>query len=161
MTPFGYRIVYGKALPDDENAARLALLFRLYLDGWSIRDCAAETGMTYKTASGALSNRTYLGTDFYPQLIDEATFSKAQEERQKRKHSEDGRTRTRQEPLRAKRHFRMNERVFDGVPEGSDPVAWLYENIETGDDDAGYDPVMKPEQRERLRQMFLKTDRSS
>ena len=64
--PYGYRIEDGKALADEVAAEKLKSFFNEYLV------CGSMLGRMRK-------NRVYLGTDFYPRLIDDDTFQKAQE----------------------------------------------------------------------------------
>ena len=85
-TPFGYRIENGIAVIDEESAAKLRRLYENYLSGMSLKNAAAKAGIeTYHgTAKRLLMTKHYLGDDFYPAIIDKATFSRAQEELMKR-----------------------------------------------------------------------------
>lgn len=85
-TPYGYKIQDGKAIYDTETAGKIKLLFRWYLEGLSIKEAAdrADLKVSRSTAGKILKNHTYLGDDFYPAIIDEETFSRATEEREKR-----------------------------------------------------------------------------
>ena len=84
--PFGYKIENGKAVIDEPAAEQVRNLFRNYLSGMALVSAASEAEIeTYHaTVSKMLSNRRYLGDDFYPQIIDEATFKLAQKERKNR-----------------------------------------------------------------------------
>lgn len=84
--PFGYRIENGKAVIDEVTAEQVRNLFRNYLSGMALVSAAKEAGIeTYHATAGLmLANRRYLGDDFYPPIIDEATFKLAQKERRKR-----------------------------------------------------------------------------
>lgn len=83
-TPYGYRIVNGLAVIDEIEGKKIALLFEEYIIGKSMRDAAMKVGIakTHSMIGRILKNRVYLGTNFYPQIIDEVTFNKAQEIRQ-------------------------------------------------------------------------------
>lgn len=85
-TPFGYRIENGIAVIDEESAAKLRRLYENYLSGMSLKTAAAKAGIeTYHgTAKRLLMTKHYLGDDFYPAIIDKATFNRAQEELMKR-----------------------------------------------------------------------------
>ena len=85
-TPFGYRIENGIAVIDEESAAKLRRLYENYLSGMSLKTAAAKAGIeTYHgTAKRLLMTKHYLGDNFYPAIIDKATFSRAQEELMKR-----------------------------------------------------------------------------
>ena len=83
-TPYGYRIVNGLAIIDENEGKKIASLFEEYIIGKSMRDAAMKVGIakTHSMIGRILKNRVYLGTNFYPQIIDEVTFNKAQEIRQ-------------------------------------------------------------------------------
>ena len=78
-TPFGYKIVSGKAVVDEVAAGQIRKLYENYLSGLSLENAAKEAGInTYHgTVKKLLSNRYYLGDAFYPAIIDEDTFTKA------------------------------------------------------------------------------------
>lgn len=85
-TPFGYRIENGIAVIDESAADKIRQLYQNYLDGLSLSKAAAEAGIkTYHgTAKRLMENEHYLGDSFYPAIIDEDTYRKAQEERKRR-----------------------------------------------------------------------------
>lgn len=81
-TPYGYRIEDGIAVIDQEAAGKLRMLYQNYISGMSLKAAAAKAGIeTYHgTAKRLMMTRHYLGDDFYPAIIDEEIFHKAQEE---------------------------------------------------------------------------------
>lgn len=81
-TPYGYRIEDGIAVIDQEEAEKLRRLYENYISGMSLKTAAAKAGIeTYHgTAKRLMMTRHYLGDDFYPAIIDEEIFHKAQEE---------------------------------------------------------------------------------
>lgn len=85
-TPYGYRIEDGIAVIDQEAARKLRRLYENYISGMSLKTAAAKAGIeTYhSTAKRLMMTRHYLGDDFYPAIIDEEIFHKAQEELTKR-----------------------------------------------------------------------------
>lgn len=85
-TPFGYRIENGIAVIDEPAADKIRQLYQNYLDGLSLSKAAAEAGIkTYHgTAKRLMENEHYLGDSFYPAIIDEDTYRKAQEELKRR-----------------------------------------------------------------------------
>ena len=78
--PYGYRIEDGKAIPDEVAAEKLKEFFDEYLACGSMLAAAKKVGIekTHSMLGRILENRTYLGKDFYPRLIDDDTFQKAQ-----------------------------------------------------------------------------------
>ena len=85
-TPYGYRIENGKAVIDEEAAAKIKKLYEAYLAGASFQSAANEAGIEVKHcgAKRMMANRHYLGDDFYPAIIDSETFDKAEAEKQHR-----------------------------------------------------------------------------
>lgn len=86
MTLYGYRIKNGKACIDKEKAVKVQKLFDGYISGKALRAAALGAGIdTYHGSAGRmLKNRKYMGTEYYPAIIDEETFQKAQIERENR-----------------------------------------------------------------------------
>ena len=84
--PYGYKIENGIAVVDQEAAARVKELYRIYLSGLSLSNAAKEAGIKGYHASIArmLTNKRYLGDGYYPQIIDKDTFEQADAERLRR-----------------------------------------------------------------------------
>jgi len=83
---YGYRIRNGKAFIESSEAANIVSFFTLYAEGAAIKDAARSAGIKMSTGAcrNMLSNRVYLGTDFYPQLVDADLFNAVQKEKEKR-----------------------------------------------------------------------------
>jgi len=82
-TPYGYRIENGAAVVDDNQAEKIRKLYENYLSGMALAAAAKAAGIeTYHgTAKRLMENRHYLGDDFYPAIINQETFDKAEAER--------------------------------------------------------------------------------
>ena len=80
-TPFGYIIESGQAVIDEPNAEKVRMLFREYIECESMRAAAKKVGIekTHSVIGRFLKNKVYVGTEYYPQIVDEDTFAKAQE----------------------------------------------------------------------------------
>lgn len=80
--PLGYKIVDGCAVVDEPTAWQIKATYRYYFEGKSLVDAAKEAGlkMNHASVKRMLSNKKYLGTDYYPQIIDEETIERFQEE---------------------------------------------------------------------------------
>ena len=80
-TPYGYIIVNGKAVIDEANAGRIITLYKEYVDCKSMRAAAKKAGIdkTHSMIGRFLKNEVYVGTEYYPPIIDEDIFAKAQE----------------------------------------------------------------------------------
>ena len=85
-TPFGYQIVDGKAVVVEKQADQVKLLFENYISGMSLQAAAESAGLhlSHASAGRILRNKNYLGNKFYPAIIDEELFDKAEEIRMKR-----------------------------------------------------------------------------
>ncbi len=85
-TPYGYRIVCGKAVIDETEAANLRRICENYLNGMSFVRSAADVGIAMKHSGvkRLIQNKRYLGDDFYPAILTEETARKVEEERQRR-----------------------------------------------------------------------------
>ena len=85
---YGYKIVNGKAVIDEAEREIMMSFIGYYLDGFSIKKSKEMSGIGF--ASGTLrhllDNETYLGTDFYPPIIEEALFNRIAIERASRTH---------------------------------------------------------------------------
>lgn len=108
--PYGYKIVYGKAVVDEEQANKIRLFFEGYISGLALKVASEKVGLklVHSSAGKLLRNRRYLGDDFYPAIIDKETFDKAEEMRIARASSL-GRIRKldKKEKQKAKVHFTM------------------------------------------------------
>lgn len=82
-TPYGYRIEGGKAIVDEEQAAKVREFFNAYISGLALTIAAEKVGlkMYHGSAGRMLRNKRYLGDDYYPAIIDQETFDKAEEKR--------------------------------------------------------------------------------
>ena len=85
-TPFGYRIENGKAVIDEAAASQVRGLYKNYLSGLSLTNAAKEAGLDllHAGAKRMMQNRHYLGDDFYPAIIDPASFDAVSAELTKR-----------------------------------------------------------------------------
>lgn len=132
-TPFGYRIENGVAVIDEPAATKLRQLYKNYLSGMSLSTAAAEAGIkTYHgTAKRLMETAHYIGDSFYPAIIDEATYQKAQEER-KRRAAALGRNnrQTQMREIQIPTHFHMGEviTVYDNPVRQAE---YLYSLIES------------------------------
>lgn len=85
-TPFGYDIVRGRATINEKEAEQVRTIFASYLLGQSIVGAAKIAGLDlfHTSVRRILTNRRYLGNDFYPQIIDEETFQAVEAELERR-----------------------------------------------------------------------------
>ena len=84
--PYGYRIEDGKAVVDETQAEQVRTFFKEYISGKALKVAAETVGlkMFHGSAGRMLRNTHYLGDDYYPAIIDQELFDKAEEERQSR-----------------------------------------------------------------------------
>lgn len=107
---YGYKIEFGKAVIDDEQACVLNTVFRNYVNGASLRESANMAGLTltHSQVKKMLQRKLYLGDKYYPPIIDKDLFLSVQAEIEKRSvaHCQTGKKR-RSEPI-IRQAFFMN-----------------------------------------------------
>ena len=81
-TPYGYRIENGKAVIDEPAATKIRTLYTNYLNGMTLVAAAKASGINtyHSTVKRLLQNKHYIGDDFYPAIIDAATYKKTNAE---------------------------------------------------------------------------------
>lgn len=84
--PYGYRIENGMAVVDEVEADAVRKFFDYYISGLALMAAAEKVGLKlyHGSAGRILRNVKYLGDDYYPAIIDKATFDKAEEIRMSR-----------------------------------------------------------------------------
>lgn len=84
--PYGYKIEKGKAFIDEAEAEQVRMIYKGYLSGLAYIAAAEAAGLSLLHAGvkNMLQNKRYLGDKYYPAIIDQETFEKAEEERIKR-----------------------------------------------------------------------------
>ena len=84
--PYGYRIVNGMAEPDPGEHEKLLRFYEHYLEGWSLEMCRSSIGIDWSIRGlrDILDNPVYMGTDYYPPLIDGETWNAAKEAAERR-----------------------------------------------------------------------------
>ena len=85
-TPYGYDIVGGKAVVNEEQADIIRKICSNYLSGMSMTAAAKDAGvtMTHSRVKHLLQNKRYLGDDFYPPILTEELAQYFETERLKR-----------------------------------------------------------------------------
>ncbi|MCF7630335.1 hypothetical protein L3K75_09920 [[Ruminococcus] lactaris] len=70
-TPYGYDIVGGAAVINENQAANLRKLCENYLSGMSFVQAAKDVGLEMKHSGvkRLMQNPRYLGDDFYPAIL--------------------------------------------------------------------------------------------
>ncbi|MEA4973667.1 MAG: recombinase [Candidatus Metalachnospira sp.] len=82
-TPYGYRIENGRAVIDESQAKQVRDLFEGYISGLALTAAAEKTGLKlyHGSVGRILRNKKYLGDEYYPAIIDQKTFDKAEKKR--------------------------------------------------------------------------------
>jgi len=88
-TPYGYRIENGIAVIDESQAKQVRDLFEGYISGLALTAAAEKVGVKlfHGSVGRILRNKKYLGDDYYPAIIDQETFDKAEEKRMEKARS--------------------------------------------------------------------------
>ena len=85
-TPFGYDIICGKTVINEEKAEILKKIISNYLSGMAFTQAAEDAGlkMSHCGVKNLIQNKRYLGDSFYPAIITEETARAIEEERLRR-----------------------------------------------------------------------------
>lgn len=85
-TPYGYDIIGGRAVINEEQAANIREICENYLSGMSFKNAAATVGMnmTHCGVKRMLLNARYLGDEFYPAILTEEKVRQVEAERIRR-----------------------------------------------------------------------------
>lgn len=131
--PLGYKIVDGCAVTDEPTVKQIKETYRYYFEGKSLVDAAKEAGfkMNHATVKRMLSNKKYLGTEYYPQIIDEETQSRFLEELTRRAGNLgrlDRRCKERNKKIPIAFHFKPADLTF---PDPFEQAEYIYSLIES------------------------------
>ena len=132
-TPYGYRIINGKAVIDEQAAEQVKNLFQSYLTGDSLAMAAKKADIkSFHAGIGRmLQNKRYLGDEYYPAIIDAETFAAAKAERIRRAEKLGRIREPKQEP---KVVFPTAFRINEGTKQFDDPfqqAEYAYSLIES------------------------------
>lgn len=85
-TPYGYKIVGGKAVIDEEQAANIRKICEEYLAGKSLLKAASSTGLSlsHTQVKRLIQNPRYLGDEFYPAILSKEIAQNIETERARR-----------------------------------------------------------------------------
>ena len=80
-TPYGYKIINAQVVVDDPIAEKVRQLYAEYLESGSMRAAAKKVGIdkTHSVIGRLLKNKVYVGTDYYPKIVDGEIFKKVQQ----------------------------------------------------------------------------------
>ena len=98
-TPYGYDIVGGAAVINEEQAAAIRQTCENYLSGMSMTQAARAAGINLKHSGvkRLMLNPRYLGDDFYPAILTPEIAQAVEAERQRRDALFQGKRYTREE----------------------------------------------------------------
>ena len=84
--PYGYTIKNGVIIADELRSKQVQDFFRLYLDGLGLKEAGKQSGINkqHSVMKHILMNEIYVGTEIYPQIVDDDTFHQAHLEQEKR-----------------------------------------------------------------------------
>ena len=131
--PLGYKIVDGCAVADEPTVKQIKETYRYYFEGKSLVDAAKKAGfkMNHATVKRMLSNKKYLGTDYYPQIIDEKTQERFLEELTRRAGNLgrlDRKSKDRNKTIPTSFYFKPSEQTF---PDPFEQAEYIYSLIES------------------------------
>ena len=116
---YGYKIIDGKAVVDEQEAEVIINIFNGYILGMSLRDAAIHAGkpMIHSMVKRIIRNFCYIGDDFYPAIVSRQTFTKANAELIRRAEKHGGRKRLKAPPVYTEYTLAEPEMQYD------DPIA--------------------------------------
>ncbi|AHM55852.1 recombinase [Peptoclostridium acidaminophilum DSM 3953] len=84
--PYGYVIVNGKAVIQEDDAKKVRELFKAYLSGLSLTDSAKKAGINryHGSISKMLTDKRYVFDPYYPVIIEKEWYEKVQIEKRNR-----------------------------------------------------------------------------
>lgn len=135
-TPYGYRIENAAAVIDEPAAEKIRQLYSEYLESGSMRAAAIKVGIekTHSVIGRLLRNEVYIGTDYYPQIVDGEIFKKVQELR-----GSNARSQNRIKEFDAPPELELEDYKLDKVEEKyTDPyqqAEYAYSKIEEDDNE--------------------------
>ena len=130
--PYGYRVVNGMAEPDPREHEKLLKFYEHYLEGWSLEMCLSSIGInrSIRGLRDILDNPVYLGTDYYPPLIDGETWNAAKEAAELRGAHLVGKTsRKPRQPIPIRTQFTMGSDSQALIGDAVECAAALYARI--------------------------------
>ena len=85
-TPYGYDIIGGRAVVNEEKAAIIHKICESYLSGMSLTDASNSLGLklSHAQTKRLITNKHLLGDDFYPAIITDELSRKIEDEIAKR-----------------------------------------------------------------------------
>ena len=132
--PYGYRSERGRAVIVPEEAEKIRAFLNAYLDGLSIRNAGAKAQIPLSTSAlrKMLGNGLYLGTDYYPAVIDRDTFDAVQRDCAARTH--EGQSKPPPiTPVRGRFMMAAPEHPDAGWMSACDTAAYLFSLIKPSD----------------------------
>lgn len=78
---YGYMMINGKVAINEEQAEKVRGFFEFYISGQSLKAASDNAGLNifHGSAGKMLRNKHYLGDDYYPAIITQKIFDKAEE----------------------------------------------------------------------------------
>ena len=140
--PYGYRIVNGMAEPDPREHEKLLQLYVHYLEGWPLKKCQTLIGIdrSIRGIRSILDNPVYLGTDYYPPLIDGETWQAAKEAAERRgAHLMGKKSYTPRQPVPIHTWFEMGPDAELPVGDPTELAAAMYARIRNHYEAEGHD----------------------
>ena len=128
---YGYKIIDGKAVVDEQEAEVIINIFNGYISGMSLRDAAINAGkpMVHSMVKRIIRNFCYIGDDFYPAILSRQTFSKANAELIRRAEKHGSKKRMQQPPIHTEFFFTEPTEHYDDPIKQSEYIYSLIEVI--------------------------------
>lgn len=137
---YGYKMVDGTIIPDEEQARKVRQIFSDYASGLSLKQTGdrAGLGLPHTSIGLMLRNERYTGNEIYPRLIDPDLFRKVQERREKR--GRPHRRGSKEKPVRYKATYKLDyvPRRYDDPYRQAEYAYSLIKTVEVENEGKGY-----------------------
>ena len=137
---YGYKMVEGTIIPDEEQAQKVRQIFSDYASGLSLKQVGDRSGLglPHTSIGLMLRNERYTGNGIYPRLIDPDLFQKVQERREKRGRSH--RRGPKEKPARHKAIYKLDyvPKRYDDPYLQAEYAYSLIKTVEVNNEGKGY-----------------------
>lgn len=126
---YGYKIINGKAVIDEQEASVIVNIFNGYVSGLSMKAAAENAGvfMQHSAVKRILIQDIYIGNDYYPAIISRETFAKANGRRIHRANQHSHEKRYTAPPIHKEFELTAAETHFDDPAEQAEYIYSLIE----------------------------------
>ena len=131
MTPYGYKIVSGKAVIIPKEVEKLHLYFDYYMSGDTMAEAARKAKLPFSstTLPYLMKKKEYVGTEYYPAIITADYQAALIAEWERRKDSAPKKKPIPKKGVKIYTNFRLSPVTVVPNDDPADSIAQLYQKI--------------------------------